>query len=528
LSRASTSTVTMSYSTKDGSATAAAADYVAASGSLTFAPGETSKTVPVTVNGAPPSSTVKTFTLTVGSLKGVVSADSIGKVFLQGVFLPSSISVSDARAQATTDGSAANLTFTLSASPAPNPGQPVTVTAATVDGTAVAGSGDYTPVSTTVTFTDSAAVQQVTVPVAHMPSSGATKTLSLALSGATGGANIADASGLGTVYTTTAPLPSISVSDTSLVRPTSGTVNATFTVTLSNASTKSIPFTYTAVPGTGTTTADFTAVSGSTFFAAGQTSLTIAVPVNGSASATGTTVVGLNLSKQSGASLADSGGKAYLVSPAVHDFVSVQPASTWVSPSAQETVSVPVVLAAPSPRTVTVTAATVDGTAVAGTDFVASSMTVTFPAGSTVQYVPITVLKQSTAVANRTFTVKLSGASGRTELSSSSATVTLVEHTANATVTPAPTAPAFTASTPPSTGTVGTAYSYLFAATGSPAPSFTVSSGALPPGIALNSATGALSGTPTASGTYTFAVTASNGGGPDATTPQIQVTISQP
>jgi chitinase len=91
------------------------------------------------------------------------------------------------------------------------------------------------------------------------------------------------------------------------------------------------------------------------------------------------------------------------------------------------------VLAAPSARTVSVTITTADGTAVAGTDYVASSVTVTFPAGSTVQKVPVKILHQSAAVANRTFTVKLSGATGLTQLSSSSATVTLVEHTADAT-----------------------------------------------------------------------------------------------
>jgi chitinase len=96
-------------------------------------------------------------------------------------------------------------------------------------------------------------------------------------------------------------------------------------------------------------------------------------------------------------------------------------------------VSIPVVLAAPSARTLSVTLATADGTAVAGTDYVASSTTVTFPAGSTVQYVPVKVLHRPATVPNRTFTVKLSGATGLTQLSSSSATVTLIEHTADAT-----------------------------------------------------------------------------------------------
>ena len=50
LSAASDQTVTVDYATADGSATAGS-DYQAASGTLTFAPGETSKTITVLVNG---------------------------------------------------------------------------------------------------------------------------------------------------------------------------------------------------------------------------------------------------------------------------------------------------------------------------------------------------------------------------------------------------------------------------------------------------------------------------------------------
>ena len=94
------------------------------------------------------------------------------------------------------------------------------------------------------------------------------------------------------------------------------------------------------------------------------------------------------------------------------------------------------------------------------------------------------------------------------------------------TISPTPTAPAFTADTPPTTGVVGTAYTYTFAATGSPAPTYSVSSGAPPPGLTLNTTTGVLSGTPTTAGPFTFQVTASNGVNPAAVGPSTTVTIS--
>src|SRR5205807_7778293 len=51
LSNPSYQTVTVSYATADGTATTADNDYLAASGTVTFAPGQTSKTITVSVVG---------------------------------------------------------------------------------------------------------------------------------------------------------------------------------------------------------------------------------------------------------------------------------------------------------------------------------------------------------------------------------------------------------------------------------------------------------------------------------------------
>jgi hypothetical protein len=89
------------------------------------------------------------------------------------------------------------------------------------------------------------------------------------------------------------------------------------------------------------------------------------------------------------------------------------------------------------------------------------------------------------------------------------------------------TAPAFTSGTPPSSVTVGSSYSYTFAASGSPAPAFSVASGNLPPGVALAPGDGVLSGAPTTPGTFTFSVAASNGVQPEAVSPALTVSVDE-
>jgi hypothetical protein len=77
---------------------------------------------------------------------------------------------------------------------------------------------------------------------------------------------------------------------------------------------------------------------------------------------------------------------------------------------------------------------------------------------------------------------------------------------------PAITAPA--AGTIAPNGLEGSAYTPItFTATGFPAPTWSVTSGALPPGLSLNAGTGVYDGTPTTPGAFSFTVTATNGGG---------------
>ena len=63
-------------------------------------------------------------------------------------------------------------------------------------------------------------------------------------------------------------------------------------------------------------------------------------------------------------------------------------------------------------------------------------------------------------------------------------------------------------------GIVGVAYNQTIAANGGTAPyTFTISSGALPPGLNIDSSTGIISGTPTTAGSFPFTITATDNNG---------------
>jgi hypothetical protein len=77
LNRASDQAVTVNYHTANGTATAGK-DYVATSGTLTFQPGETSKTIAVSINGDRQREPNETFVARLSNAVGAVVGDSEG------------------------------------------------------------------------------------------------------------------------------------------------------------------------------------------------------------------------------------------------------------------------------------------------------------------------------------------------------------------------------------------------------------------------------------------------------------------
>ncbi len=196
LSAPSAFPVTVNYATQDGSATAGE-DYAAALGTLTFAPGETSKTVTVTILGDTTVEADETFTL---ALSGADAGAATGTATL----LNDDATVVSVSSVQQVEGNSTNtLTFTITLS---NPSAfPVTVNFATADGTALAGS-DYVATYGTLTFAPGETSQTVTVTILGDATVESDETFTLVLSDASG-ATIGAATGTATLLNDDVLLP---------------------------------------------------------------------------------------------------------------------------------------------------------------------------------------------------------------------------------------------------------------------------------------------------------------------------------
>ncbi len=200
LSKTSTEQVTVSYSTSNGTATAAGSDYAPAVGTLTFTPGQTSKTVNVTVNGDALVELDEQFTLTLSSPVNATIADGSGTGTIrnddidQTPTTPPTVSIADL---SVTEGNGEHSHFMFTATLSKASTDTVTVTYATANGTATAGV-DYSATTGTITFAPGVTSQLVHVDVIGDSVVEANETFVVTLSNPVG-ATIGDGSATGTI-----------------------------------------------------------------------------------------------------------------------------------------------------------------------------------------------------------------------------------------------------------------------------------------------------------------------------------------
>jgi aryl-phospho-beta-D-glucosidase BglC (GH1 family) len=281
LFQSSSQTITVSYATANGTATAGS-DYVASSGTLTFAPGETQKTIliPIIPDTIPEPdetfyvrlSSPTNATLTDGEGLGTIKDDDGTQTALP------QLTIADTSVTEGNSGTT-SLTFTVKLSAAST--KAVTVAYATADQTATAGS-DYQATSGTLTFAPGETQKTLSVLVIGDTTYEPDETLLLNLTNPSG-ATLGRGQAVGKIINDdTAPVvPLFSINDVTVTEGNSGTVDAIFTVTLSQATTTTVSVNYSTADASATAGSDYQAASGTLTFSPGQTSKTITIKVIG-------------------------------------------------------------------------------------------------------------------------------------------------------------------------------------------------------------------------------------------------------
>src|SRR5207247_1649935 len=136
------------YATADNTATAPS-DYTSASGTVTFAPGVTSQTVTVLVNGDTTFEPTEDFFVNLDTPVNASIADSQGGGTIVNDETQPTIAINDVSHNEGNSGTT-SYDFTVSLSNASS--ATITVHYATADDSATVADGDYVPASGTVTF----------------------------------------------------------------------------------------------------------------------------------------------------------------------------------------------------------------------------------------------------------------------------------------------------------------------------------------------------------------------------------------
>jgi len=413
LSQAATIPVTVSYSTADGTASAGT-DYTARSGTLTFAAGEISKTITVSIVGDSAVEANETFAVTLSGASGA----TIGHGSATGTI------VNDDMAPPPPSTGGASLNYAVTSNWGSGFNGAMTVTA---------GSDGLN--GWTVEFNASAAITNIwnAEIVSHIGDHyvvrnapwngqvGGGQAVSFgfqATAGSTGTiASGFTVNGLAAGHDLPPPLPSLSVADATVSEGNSGIHDLAFTVTLSAAAAGPVAVAYATANGTATAGSDYGALSGTLTFAAGETSKVVHVQVAGDTAVEANETLTLSLSSPNGAMITHGTATGTIVND---DTAPLPTLSIAEGSFAEGNTAAPahgsfmVTLSAASTMPVTVHYATADGTATAGSDYVTQSGSLTFAPGETQNTIQVAAIGDDAVEPNEGFSVVLTGPVGAT------------------------------------------------------------------------------------------------------------------
>lgn len=409
LSPASTGTVTVHYTTANGTATVPS-DYTTTNGTLTFAPGQTSKTVTVNVVGNTVVEPNETFFVNLRAPSGATIADGQGLGTIlndEGPLLRMSDVV-------TTEGNAGtkNFVFTVSLT-ATSSRSSVTVNCVTANGSAAAGS-DYTAVNIPLTFFPGQTSKTCTVPVLGNTMVEPNETFVVNLTSPVGATIVdPDFRGLGTILNDDGPL--LSINNVTVTEGNAGTSNFNFTVTLSPAAATNVTVNCVRANGTAVAPGDYTAGTTALTFTPGQTFKTCSVPVVGDTTIEPNETFFVNLTNAVGATIVDPDLRG--IGTILNNdgpLLRITDVAATEGNVGTKNFNFLVTLSPAVATTVTVRCVTANGTAAAGSDYTALNTMLTFTPGQTNKTCIVPVIGNTVVELNETFFVNLTNPVGAT------------------------------------------------------------------------------------------------------------------
>jgi YD repeat-containing protein len=422
----------VSYATSSGTATAGS-DYTTASGTLSWANADTaSKTFTVSISEDSSVEGSETVNLTLSSPTGGATLGSPASAVL-------TITDND-------NPPAGSIQFTASTASVAENGTSITITAsrsggsfgaigasyATANGTAVAGS-DYTAASGTLSWTNGETANKTfSVTIADDSLHEVSETFTATLSAPTGGGSIGSPASITVSINDNDAGPVFSIAN---VSPAETAGSVTLTVTKSGSTSLTHAVSYASANGSAAAGADYTAVSSSLSFGPSDTSLTFTVPILDDSIYEQNETFSVALSgATNGASVSGGAGTATVT---INDN-DAGPAFSIGNVSVNESAtsaSFTVTKSGSTALTHTVSYATSNGTAAAGSDYTAASGTLTFTSGVTLQPITITLTPDAMFEGNETFNVVLSSPGNGATVSSGTGVATIVDDDPNVTIT---------------------------------------------------------------------------------------------
>jgi hypothetical protein len=425
---------TVNYATANGTATTADNDYVAATGTLSFTgTAAQTRTFTVTINGdtTVESDEILAVSLNTVSNAGVTITDTaIGTIEDNDAAAVTIANVGQSEGNAGT----ANLTFSATLSNAVQGG--FTVNYATADGAATAADNDYVAATGTLTFAGAASeVQTFTVTINGDTKVEPNEAFFVVMN--TSSQPAVDATDTASGIITNDDTGEVTISDVSVAEGNAGTSVLTFTATSSHAVQGGYTVNYATANVTATAGVDYLAATGTLTFAgsAGEPQ-TFSVTITGDTEVEPNETFQVSLNTVSNANVTITDTAIGTITNDDSASVVIDDVSVAEGDSGTTTMTFTATLLGGAPGTVTVPYLAVGGSAVAGSDFMPTSGTLSFSgaANETLTFT-VPVYGDSTVEDDETFRIWLFTASDTTVDTTDTATATITnDDTATITV----------------------------------------------------------------------------------------------